>query len=156
MVEEHVVTLWFNKEKPRSFTTLLVQQLKANSIGHTSKRQGDQIGIKWFHIISVKKGGKTNVRGVVGHIGRRIVLILLMPPLLTVILANHVNIVMHLGMMQIIVSHSIHNCGKVNPKLLRLAKVKVLGKKTKGQPIRGELPNQRKANPTPCKLGLHD
>jgi len=46
MVEEHVVTLWFNKEKPRSFTTLLVQQLKANPIGHTSKGQGDQIRIK--------------------------------------------------------------------------------------------------------------
>jgi hypothetical protein len=63
---------------------------------------------------------------------------------------------MHLGMMQIIISHSIHNCGKVNPKLLRLAKVKFLGKKAKRQPIRGELPNQLKANPTPCKLSLHD
>ncbi len=91
-----------------------------------------------------------------GHIGRRIVLILLMPLLLTLNLANHVNIVMHLGMMQIIVSHSIHNCGEANPKLLRFVKIKVFGRRAKGQPIRGGLPNQLKANPTPCKLGLHD
>jgi len=36
-----------------------------------------------------------------------------------------------------------------------LAKAKVIGKKGKGQPIRGQSPNQLKANPTPWRLGLH-
>jgi hypothetical protein len=73
----------------------------------------------------------------------------------TLIWANHVLIVIHMGMMQNSHSRSILNYNKTNFILLMLAKAKVIGKKGKGQPIRGQSPNQLKANPTPWRLGLH-
>jgi hypothetical protein len=55
----------------------------------------------------LKRGERINVGGVVGHIERRIVLIVLKRPPPTLIPANLVPIARHMAMMQNIVSHFI-------------------------------------------------
>jgi hypothetical protein len=57
------------------------------------------------HPISWNKVEKTNVGGVVDFIRRRTIPIHHKPQLPTLILASHVPIIMHMGMMPIIVSH---------------------------------------------------
>ncbi len=56
------------------------------------------------------------------------------PQFPTLILASHVPIVMHMGMMLIIVSHDFtQNYGKANHRTLMLVKAKVLGRVKRGK-----------------------
>ncbi len=75
----------------------------------------------------------------VGHIRNEIVPIHFKSQPPTITLANHVHIVIHMDMMQIIVSNCIQSNGKLNIKQPMLVKVKGLGKfkKRKVQLIKG-------------------
>jgi hypothetical protein len=68
------------------------------------------------HHILLNKGEKTSVGGVVDRIknGTTIIPLKLPPPTLT--LTNHVPIVIHMGVMYVIVSHSIQSNSKTNHK----------------------------------------
>jgi len=78
------------------------------------------------------------------------------PP--TLILATHVPIIMHMGMMLITVSHFIMSCSRASHRTPMLVRAKVLGKARRGKvwPTKGQPPNQLKANSTPWRLGLHN
>ncbi len=78
------------------------------------------------------------------------------PP--TLILATHVPIIMHIGMMSITISHFIKSYNRANHKTPMLVRAKVLGKAKRGKvwPTRGQPPNQLRANSTPWRLGLHN
>jgi hypothetical protein len=65
--------------------------------------------------------------------------IFFLPILPTLIWANHVPIVIHMGMMQNNHSHSISNYNKANFILLMLTKAKVLGKKGKRATNKGPI-----------------
>jgi hypothetical protein len=100
---------------------------------------------------------KTNVGGVMGFTRRKIVLIHHMPQLLTLIQAIHVPIAMYMGMMPIIASHFTQSYNKANHKTPMLIRVKVLARAKRGKvlPTNGQPLSQRKASPTPWRLGLH-
>jgi len=97
---------------------------------------------------------RTNVGGVVGLTRKKIVPIHHKPQFPTLIL---VNIVMHMGMMPIIVSHFTQNYGKANHRTSMPKRAKVLGRTKKGkvEPTKGQTPSQLKVNPKPWKLNLH-
>jgi hypothetical protein len=69
-----------------------------------------------LHHILLNRGDKTIIEGVVGFIEKRTILIHRKPLLPTLIPTNHVPIVIFMCMMQIIVSHFIQSCNKVNHK----------------------------------------
>ncbi len=68
------------------------------------------------HHISLNKGGKTSVGGVVDCNRNGTTIIPLKPPPPTLTLTNHVPIIIHMGVMYIIVSHSTRNNSKTNHK----------------------------------------
>jgi hypothetical protein len=76
---------------------------------------------------------KINVGGVVGFTKRKIVPIHYKPQLPTLILANHVPIVMHMHMMPIIDSHFIENYDKANHKTPMPIRAKVMGRAKRGK-----------------------
>jgi hypothetical protein len=91
------------------------------------------------HHIQQNKVEKKNVGNVVGLTRKMTIPIHHKPQLPTLILANHVPIVMHMGTMSIITSHFTQNYGKANHKTLMPIRAKVLQKvkKRKVQPTKG-------------------
>jgi hypothetical protein len=76
---------------------------------------------------------RTNVGGVVGLTRKKIVPVHHKPQFPTLILANHVPIVMHMGMMPIIASHFTQNYGKANHRTSMPKRTKVLGRTKRGK-----------------------
>jgi hypothetical protein len=76
---------------------------------------------------------RTSVRGVVGLTRRRTVPIHHKPQLPALIPANHVPIVVHMGMMLIIASHFTYNYNKANHQTPMPVRAKVLGRTKKGK-----------------------
>jgi hypothetical protein len=95
------------------------------------------------HFIQWNKVDKTSVGGVVDLTRRRIVPIPHMTQLSTLIPANHVPIVMHMGMMLIIASHFTQNYDKAGHRTPMLIRAKVLGKAKRGKvrPTKGQPPS---------------
>ncbi len=90
------------------------------------------------HFIQRNKVEKKNV-GVVGFIKKRIVPIHHKPQLPTLILASHVLIVMHMGVMSTFASHFTQNYSKVNYRTPMSLMAKVVGRAKRGKvrPIKG-------------------
>jgi hypothetical protein len=95
MIEECVVIYRFNKDN-----------LKKNSIPigsitprHNKKKGPNYNEVDPPHHILLSKGEKTNIQGVVGHIGSEIFQTHFKPTFPTLTLANHVPIIPHMGMM---------------------------------------------------------
>jgi hypothetical protein len=72
------------------------------------------MGVPHFTLLNM--GERISVGGVVGHIEREIVLILLKQPPPTLILAKFAPITRHMAMMQTIASRFIQSCSKINLK----------------------------------------
>jgi hypothetical protein len=75
---------------------------------------------------------RTNVKSVVGFT-KRTIPIHHKSQLSTLIPANHVFIVMHMGMMPIITSHFTHNYNKPSHKTPMLIRAKVVGRAKRGK-----------------------
>jgi hypothetical protein len=129
MVEKYVVTFGFNNDNLKKNLTLVIQQPcgKLSIRPHHQRPRGsNKKQMVLIHHTPLNKGEKTSVGGVMEHIENKIVLIPFKPPLPTLTLTNHVPIVIHMGMMQIIISYCIQNFGRPDHKLLMPIKPKVL------------------------------
>jgi len=135
MVKERMVTLGFNKENLRNSPTPSGQQSQRQPIKATppkaKRAKLDSGGGSTSN--STKQSGEDKCSKCGGFHKKKDCP---NPPqaiIPTLIPANHVPIVMYMGMMLIIVSHFTQNYGKANHKTLMPVRAKVLGRAKKGK-----------------------